>query len=263
MRSEITYLTQPESVSMGDAWFDIANVDHFWIRRRFQVLRQIAGDLLRPQMRIAEIGCGSGLLQRQLEDECGVQVDGFDLNEHALKRSVCRSSRRFCYNIFSRDVALREAYGAIFLFDVIEHIEDHRGFLDAVLFHLRPGGHLLINVPADSALFSAYDRAAGHVRRYLSSELISLVESLGLRAEQWTYWGWPLRLLLHIRRRRLEKMTNHDEILRDGFSPRGGFINLGLFLFSQFEKIPQHGSGSSLMLIARRPEIGQGNSSAS
>jgi SAM-dependent methyltransferase len=238
---------------MGDAWFDIANIDHFWIRRRFQVLRKLAGDLEWPQMRVAEIGCGSGLLQRQIEDKFGCQVDGFDLNELALRQSVCRSSRRLCYNIFSRDASLKEAYDAIFLFDVIEHIDDHRGFLEAALFHLRPGGRILINVPADAALYSAYDRAAGHVRRYLAPELIDLVESAGLQSERWTYWGWPLRLLLHIRRRRLDKMTNNDQILRDGFSPRGGLFNFGLWLFSQLERIPQHSAGSSLMLIARKP----------
>lgn len=252
MTPEITYLTKPEAVSMGDAWFDIANIEHFWIRRRFEVLQKLAGDLPWSKMCIAEIGCGSGLLQRQMEDEFGAQVDGFDLNELALKQSVCRTSRRFCYNIFARDESLREAYDGIFLFDVIEHIDDHKGFVDAVLYHLKPGGAIIINVPSDPALFSAYDTAAGHVRRYLAPDLIDLVESLGLRAERWTYWGWPLRLLLHIRRRKLEGKTNSAEILKDGFSPRSGLINSALLAYSRLEAIPQSKSGSSLMLIARR-----------
>ena len=88
MNSEIAYLSQPEPVSMGDAWFSIASTEHFWIRRRFEVLRALTPGFDWPALRLAEIGCGSGLLQRQLEDECGARVDGFDLNELALKGSV-------------------------------------------------------------------------------------------------------------------------------------------------------------------------------
>ncbi|MFZ0969888.1 MAG: hypothetical protein WAN13_16575, partial [Candidatus Acidiferrales bacterium] len=67
----ITYLSAPVGVSMADQWFDIAALDHFWIRRRFDVFRRLSGDLI-PQARdIAEIGCGHGLVQRQIEDAYG------------------------------------------------------------------------------------------------------------------------------------------------------------------------------------------------
>ncbi len=249
----IVYLSQPEPVSMGDAWFSIASTDHFWIRRRFEVLRRLTADFDWSKQRLAEIGCGSGLLQRQFEDHLGVSIDGFDLNELALRESVCRTSRRICYNIFTRDPSLREAYDSILLFDVIEHIDDDRAFLEAALFHLKPGGRVLINVPADPALHSAYDRAAGHVRRYLAPDLIALVEACGLKVTRWTYWGWPLRLLLRIRQHRLRGATDHDEILRSGFSTRGRAINAALWCFSHAERIPQQHAGSSLLLIAQRP----------
>jgi SAM-dependent methyltransferase len=250
--SEITYLSQPESVSMGDAWFSIATTSHFWIRRRFQVLRKLAGDFPWRTAKLAEIGCGSGIVQRQVEDAFGATVDGFDLNELALKQSVCETSRRFCYNIFNREASLESAYDGVFLFDVIEHIDDHRSFLEAALFHLKPGGRLFINVPADPALFSNYDRAAGHVRRYLAPELVSLVESLGMSVPGWTYWGRPLRPLLSLRKRRLRNVADEDEVLREGFSPRSSVVNYGLWLLSQAEMIPQQSSGASLMLVAQK-----------
>jgi SAM-dependent methyltransferase len=250
--SDITYLSQPESVSMGDAWFSIATTKHFWIRRRFQVLQKLAQDFPWRTARLAEIGCGSGLVQRQVEEAHGVTVDGFDLNELALKQSVCETSRRFCYNIFNREASLEAAYDGVLLFDVIEHIDDHRSFLEAANFHLKPGGRLFINVPADPALFSNYDKAAGHVRRYLAEDLISLVESLGMKVPAWTYWGKPLRPLLSLRKRRLQNVADEDEVLREGFSPRSAFVNMGLWMLSQLERVPQHSSGASLMLIAQR-----------
>ena len=251
MSGDILYLSRPEAVSMGDAWFDIASLDHFWIRRRFEVLRKLTPEFAWSRLKLAEVGSGSGLVQRQFEDHFGAEVDGFDLNEHALQNAVSRKSRRICYNIHARAEQLRQAYDAILLFDVIEHIDDHAGFLDSTIFHLKPGGSLVVNVPALHSQFSAYDDAAGHVRRYVADELIALVESCGLKTTRWTYWGKPMLPLLALRKRRLAKMTNRDAILRDGFASRGGLANAALLVLSRCERIPQHGTGTSLMLIAQ------------
>ncbi len=241
---------------MGNAWFDIASTNHFWIRRRFEVLRNLAPPCDWTRLKLAEIGSGSGLVQRQFEDQFGAEIDGFDLNETALRNTVSRRSRCLCYNIHARIDQLRGAYDAIVLFDVIEHIDDHREFLESALFHLKHGGFVIINVPALMSLFSAYDKAAGHVRRYAPDELITLVGACGLKVTAWTYWGSPMLPLLAIRQRRLEKMADQDQILRDGFATRGPLANAALLTLSRCERIPQHNSGTSLMLIARRQSDG-------
>ena len=79
-----------------------------------------------------------------------------------------------------------------------------------------------------------------------------MVEACGLQTTAWTYWGKPMLPLLTIRKRRLEKMTNEDEILRDGFASRGTLGNLALLTLARCERIPQHKSGTSLMLVATR-----------
>jgi SAM-dependent methyltransferase len=254
MRPDINYLSKPEGVSMGDAWFSVASPKHFWIRRRFQVLQKLAGDFPWSTSRLGEIGCGSGLVQRQVEDHFGTTLDGFDLNEYALKESVCQTSQRYCYNIHARNEAFKAIYDGLILFDVIEHLDDHKGFLESALFHVKPGGRVFINVPADAGLMSAYDKAAGHVRRYGAEDLLALAKSCGLGVESWTYWGRPLRPLLKVRRWKLRYATDADAILRSGFTPPGAIGNALLMLLSQFESIPQHKNGSSLMLVARMPE---------
>src|SRR5437764_11173656 len=95
----LTYLSAPAEVSMADRWFEVASVDHFWVRRRFEVFQQLAGSLIGGAREIAEIGCGNGLLQRQIEDAYGREVAGFDLNEFALKQSLTRHSSIFCYDV--------------------------------------------------------------------------------------------------------------------------------------------------------------------
>jgi ubiquinone/menaquinone biosynthesis C-methylase UbiE len=89
----IEYPFPTAEVSMADRWFEIASIDHFWVRRRFEVLQQLAGALISGSRKMAEIGCGHGLLQRQIENAYGREVCGFDLNEYALKQNASRRSK--------------------------------------------------------------------------------------------------------------------------------------------------------------------------
>src|SRR5690349_3259119 len=66
---EILYLSDPAEVSMADQWFEVAALDHFWIQRRFDVFRRLARGVVPESKDLAEIGCGHGLLQRQVENE--------------------------------------------------------------------------------------------------------------------------------------------------------------------------------------------------
>jgi SAM-dependent methyltransferase len=245
----ITYLSAPAKVSMADHWFEIASIDHFWIRRRFRVLQHLAGDLISEARTMAEVGCGSGMLQRQIEEGYGREVAGFDLNEVALKKNVSRLSTVHCYNVLERHPSLREQFDVIFLFDVLEHIVDEVAFLNALTFHLSPGGRLIVNVPAGQWAYSDYDRAAGHVRRYLIRTLRNAIGPTGLSVTTWTYWGCPLVPVLLLRNLRVKGRQKENEIIRAGFDSGNRFINEVMGLLAACEPIPQKLIGTSLMAI--------------
>lgn len=249
--ARIRYLSPPAPVSMADEWFGIAGLDHFWIQRRFQVLCRIAGETLTRAQEIAEIGCGHGMVQRQIEDKFRKNVTGFDLNERALQQSVSRMSEVCCYDVFQKQPEYGGRFDAIVLFDVIEHLPDEDAFLDAIRFHLAPGGKLLINVPALEKLWSRYDVAAGHYRRYDSASLTRATERNGLITRDWTYWGMPLVTLLQLRKIWLEKKSD-DQVIASGMDSRWGWMNRILLLVSQFEPIPQHLIGTSLMAVLEK-----------
>lgn len=251
MSHPVTYLSPAEPVSMGDIYFDMASVKHFWVRRRFEVLRRLLPQFDWPKLKLAEFGSGSGVVQSQFEDAFGMTVDGFDLNETALKNSVSRDSPCFCYNIHARHPELRQAYDAILLFDVIEHIDDDKAFLASALFHLKSGGSLIINVPALPSLFSAYDTVGGHKRRYLAENLLALMKSCDLQTTAWTYWGGPIVPLLRVRKWKVDRISNPDEVLRTGFDPGNPLLNSLLLWLSRCEPIPQHFTGTSVMLAAQ------------
>lgn len=243
----IEYLSPPSAVSMANHWYEIAPLDHFWVRRRFEVLQRLAGGEICAATELAEIGCGNGLLQRQVEDAFQKGVTGFDLNEYALKRNISRASKVCCYDIFQRDAALRQRFDVIFLFDVLEHLADEDKFLDAVCFHLAPQGRLLLNVPAGQWAFSAYDEADGHKRRYSIATLGAAARHSGLQIENWTYWGLSLVPILAIRKLWLLGRKDQSQIITTGFDARNSTLNEALGFVSRCEPLPQKLFGTSLM----------------
>jgi SAM-dependent methyltransferase len=239
----ITHLSPSLPVNMGDWWFDIATIDHFWIRRRFEVMRFLADAVIRDSRGAAEIGCGNGLLQKDIEDRYGISVAGFELNELALQKNVSRQCPLYLYDIHQRNSEFRSQFDLIFLFDVLEHIEDESGFLQSVKFHLAESGRLLINVPAHQALYSDYDRAAGHLRRYSLKQLAKVAEQNGLRVRALTYWGLPLVPLLILRKGMSLERSNGTS----GFDP--GHMNRVLSWLARCEALPHRLIGTSVMAV--------------
>jgi len=252
---KIVYLSQPAEVNMGDRWFEIASPEHFWIRRRFEVLKKLSSDLVRSAAEMSEIGCGHGLLQRQIEDDYGREVTGFDLHEQALKQNVSRRSPVRCYDIFQKDPSLRARFDLIFLFDVLEHLSDEDSFLEAVLFHLSGKGKLVLNVPSAAWAYSEYDEMVGHVRRYSIDSLQATARRTGLRVQRWTYWGFPLLPTLALRKLWLKGKRDKKGVISSGFEPGSPAVNGLLMLACRCELIPQKLAGTSLMAVLERSQI--------
>jgi SAM-dependent methyltransferase len=236
---KIEYLSPAAKVSMADQWFEIASLEHFWVQRRFEVLRELCDRLL----------FGARLLQRQIEDAYGHDVTGFDLNEYALKQNVSRRCRICCYDIFDREPSLQESFDVILLFDVLEHIKDEDTFLRALMFHLAPQGTVILNVPAGEWAFSRYDVAAGHIRRYRIGSLRNLAFRNQLEVRHWTYWGMPLVPALAIRKLWLSGKREQSDVIQTGFDPRSATINSALRALARWERIPQRVLGASLMAV--------------
>jgi SAM-dependent methyltransferase len=65
----------------------------------------------------------------------------------------------------------QEQFDTIIYIDVLEHIADDRGEMARAHTYLKPAGHLIVLVPAHRWLFTAFDRAVGHLRRYTKDSL--------------------------------------------------------------------------------------------
>ena len=216
--SVIETFSEPQAISMADEWFEFATADHFWMQWRHRVLVRAlkrGGDRVRNAL---EIGCGHGVARDMLERDLGIPVDGCDLNRTALETAKPGKGQLFLYNILDQKPSLLGRYDAVLLLDVIEHIEDDTAFLLAALRHLRSGGLVAVNVPANMLLFSDYDRVAGHVRRYTPAGLRKLLESCGVETRAVEPWGMLMTPLLVIRKALLYR-AKRSETIRTGFVP--------------------------------------------
>ena len=93
---------------------------------------------------------------------------------------ACAARRWRCR---SRD----ETFDVVAAFDVVEHCEDDALAVAELTRVLRPGGRLLLSVPAYQWAWSDHDVRAGHYRRYTRPRLVRRVERAGLTVERSTY----------------------------------------------------------------------------
>src|SRR5688500_13333664 len=150
-RSRVERLSETPEVTFPGEWYDLTAVDHFWFQWRLAAaLRQWrdTGLDLRAPWRVLDVGGGQGVFRDQVEQATAWTVDLVDLNRPALEAARPGRGRTLYYDATDLAPSLASAYDAAILYDVIEHLEDPQPLVRAVGRHLRPGGVLLVNVPA-------------------------------------------------------------------------------------------------------------------
>lgn len=236
---------------MAPAYFELANPRHFWCMRRFEVLQSMAGDILRNARNLVEIGCGSGVLMKQVEDAYSIRTVGFDLHEGALRKNLSRMGSVYCYDIHQRDPEFGKNFDVVLLFDVLEHISDEVKFLESVIFHLAPDGYLIVNVPALQWLYSPYDKIQGHCRRYSLGSFHAVMKQAGLSVISSTYWGAPLVPVALLRKLMLSVRKTGSDTYAKGFDPGSSARNEALMKVSRLELVPQKWIGTSVMAVLK------------
>ena len=147
---------------------------HFWFRARSRIISTLTEQITKnwpSGYRVLEVGCGTGNVLRALEQACprGVVV-GMDLFAEGLAFARKRTSCALVQGNLEQP-AFGVPFDLIGAFDVIEHLSDDLQVFRALHSMLRPGGILLLTVPAHQSLWSYFDEVSHHCRRYESCEL--------------------------------------------------------------------------------------------
>ena len=118
---------------------------------------QLAFDEIKPGDKVLDIGCGIGNFLIRAKEKTS-SVIGLELNENAV--NVCRQKGLTVFNEMIQEHATthEDHYDVVCMFQVLEHIYDVRGFLEAALKVLKPGGKMIIGVPNNEPYFSGYDK---------------------------------------------------------------------------------------------------------
>ncbi len=158
---------------------------HPWEVARLRAIARILTDELSSQnnLSILDIGCGDGYFLAnagaflKISEIVGIDINMSDDDMVRISRSIPGSLITNRYEDISG-----EKFSLITLLDVIEHIEDDRGFLaETCVNYLADSGYLLITAPAFTRLFGSHDEFLGHYRRYNSESLMRLLSDIPLR----------------------------------------------------------------------------------
>ncbi|HET9315946.1 MAG TPA: methyltransferase domain-containing protein [Vicinamibacteria bacterium] len=255
----IERLSAPAEVGFPGDWYELNSAQHFWFQWRIEAALRQWRDARLPldaPLRLLDVGGGRGVLRDQVEASTSWTVDLVELNQEALQQAEPGRGRHLYYDVRDKSSTLVGTYDGAILFDVIEHLEETRPVLEAVRDHLRPGGLLILNVPALQALFSAYDVAAGHFRRYDLTTLAAELPAADWEIVDARYWGLTLVPLLAVRKVLLR--SPDAETIRRGFGPPSGFVHACLRALMRVETaaVRRPPVGSSLLLVARRRSSG-------
>jgi SAM-dependent methyltransferase len=175
--------------------------DHWWFVARRRILRRMVRRLLEPSRDrlVIDVGCGSGGNLASLA--AMFRCLGIDTSQTAIDLATRRfPTVQFVCGVAPRDIETDAAQADLWLLmDVLEHVEAADTLLRSLLAVAKPGALFFITVPADPALWSAHDDAAGHWRRYTTESLRQLWASLPVRERLLSGYNarlyWPVRIL--------------------------------------------------------------------
>lgn len=221
---------------------------HWWYRERrillAGMLRKAFPDGARG-LTALDVGAAGGGNTRVLQSAgmCPVAVeygpDGAEISAGRGLTSVRGDARKLPFRSASADLLVA--------FDVIEHVDDDAAALRDFRRVLKPGGALIVAVPADMQLWSAHDEAVGHFRRYERDALANAISAAGFELRNLWSWNVLLRPLVALSRRR---STGSD------LQPVHPVVNAALGAVVALERrMPrlERRRGVTLFVEARRP----------
>jgi len=172
------------ALSLWGDEIDQLEQDHWWYAGRRAVILAAAKRHLGQGARVLDFGCGAGGLTQALAMR--YQVLGVDSSKTAIEVAQRRGINA---QLIDSTEPLPAGFDALCALDVLEHLDDDDGTVRRLAASIRPGGLIMVTVPAYAWLWGSMDEVAGHRRRYRLRSLCALMERGGLRRVHASYFN--------------------------------------------------------------------------
>lgn len=230
-------------------WFRVRRNIIFWLLKTYCPTSDVG------QYKILDYGCGSGFLVGQLQ-EMGYGACGIDVSEEAVRIGAERGVK----NLYIEGINFNfpdESFDAILAMDVIEHIEDDVSVMKKLTRLLKPGGKMIITVPAYMWMWGVQDEVAHHYRRYTMNSVLKLIKNRpDLSVIRKTYFNTFLFVPAAVVRL-ISKAFNLKSRESD-FDINNQFLNKTLYAIFNFEaqllKFINFFFGVSILLVLKKNE---------
>jgi len=145
LRCDVAFFIPETLTGSGDMYAQLANLGGYYVDRKWEY--DVAISDLRDRRRILEIGSGSGKFIKLAKEVAGLEIEGLELNEQAVRDAVMSGLTVHQKTIEEAGKESPGAYDAVCTFQVLEHVAKPGEFLQACCEVLRPGGLLVVCVP--------------------------------------------------------------------------------------------------------------------
>jgi SAM-dependent methyltransferase len=214
-------------------------------------------DLCKPYLglKILEVGAGKGDFTERFSKSAHVTATELSISSiDSLKERFdsCANITITRFDIFSSPANL---FDSTVLINVLEHIENDVEALKSLRSQIRPGGFILVYVPAHWLLYSKFDNSIGHYRRYSKRELIYIAKQAGFEVQKCHYVNMVGSLGWFVICRIFGKRASGGSSV--------GFMNQFIIpIMRKVEKLIHPPFGVSVFLVGRKTSDGnshQGN----
>jgi SAM-dependent methyltransferase len=177
------------NINLYRIFFDIQKKHWWFVTKKRIVLDAINRHLSKnDDIKVLDIGCGSGLMLNALED-IG-QTYGMDMSDDSVNFSKEIFNGKVEKGLLPDQIPYEENFfDLITALDVIEHVDQDIDSLKSICSHLVSGGKAVITVPAYMFLWSSFDELNEHKRRYTLTELNTKLVQAGFTVEKISYFN--------------------------------------------------------------------------